>query len=58
MGTMNTARALIPKMNEQLNRDRFFGEVVTRWEAGEITLVKITKHLKPEGLQQMVDPVT
>lgn len=51
---LNKSTDLIPAMLANFHRDRFFGEIVLKLEAGEVTLVKVNTHLKRDGVKKLI----
>lgn len=41
---------LVPKLNDKLTAEEYYGEVVWKYEAGKIVLVRVHQDLKREGL--------
>lgn len=41
----------LPRFLEVLRTERFYGETVLKWEAGQVTLVRLNQDLKEAGLR-------
>ncbi len=50
----NKSTDLIPGLVSTLHQERFFGETILKWEDGEVTLVKIHRAVKRDGVKKLI----